>query len=352
MVNARQRILAVLAHQTPDRVPTDIWIVPEAYRKLQEHFGKGVDINERLNIDTPASAEPRYVGPTLPKTVASGMLGYWGIRTRKIDYGCGEYDEISFNPLASAQTIDDLEAYAWPKVEWFDFSGLAGQLRKHHDRKVTKCGYMAPFTFHVYLRGLENALTDPLLAPEFTEHLLGRLCEFFYAYHRRMFEAGEGLIDMGEVTDDYGMQTGPLISLETFRRFYKPHMKRFCGLTHEFGARVFHHDDGAMRDFLPDLLEVGIDILNPIQWRCSGMDMEGLKQDFGSRLVFHGGIDNQHTLPFGSSADVRTEVRRAIDTLAGDKTGYILAPCHNIQANTPVENIIAMYDEAHHYGRF
>jgi len=173
-----------------------------------------------------------------------------------------------------------------------------------------------------------------------------------YDHHRRMFQACEGLIDVTQVTDDYGMQTGPLMGLETFRGFYRPHLQRFIDLAREFGIRVFHHDDGAIRDFLPDMAEMGIDVLNPIQWRCPGMEIEALKRDFGDSMCFHGGIDNQQTLPFGSAADVRAEVRRCIDVLAADGTGYVVAPCHNIQANTPVENILAMYDEAHEYGAF
>ena len=132
----------------------------------------------------------------------------------------------------------------------------------------------------------------------------------------------------------------------------KPHLQRFIDLCHGFGIKVFHHDDGAIREFLPDLVDMGIDILNPIQHVCPGMGMEGLKRDFGDKLCFHGAIDNQQVLPFGTPEDVRAEVRYAIDALASDQTGYILAPCHNLQAVTPVENIIAMYDEAGKYGRF
>jgi uroporphyrinogen decarboxylase len=115
---------------------------------------------------------------------------------------------------------------------------------------------------------------------------------------------------------------------------------------------VFHHDDGAIRPFLPELVDMGIDILNPVQHTCPGMEMKGLKRDFGARLCFHGGIDNQKVLPFGTPEEVRQEVRRAIDALASDGTGYILAPCHNLQAVSPVENIVAMYDEAFRYGTF
>jgi uroporphyrinogen decarboxylase len=122
-------------------------------------------------------------------------------------------------------------------------------------------------------------------------------------------------------------------------------------LARSHGIHVFYHTDGAARDIIPDLLTVtGIEVLNPIQWRCPGMDMGELKAEFGSQICFHGAIDNQQTLPFGTPEEVRAEVRRCIDTLAADGTGYILAPCHNIQAVSPVENIIAMYDEAWHYG--
>ena len=167
-----------------------------------------------------------------------------------------------------------------------------------------------------------------------------------------MFEACEGLIDVTQVTDDLGTQNGPMISPRTFREFYRPHMQRFIDLAHSFGIEVFHHDDGAIRAFIPDLVEMGIDILNPMQWTCPGMELEGLKRDFGGDLCFHGGIDNQRILPFGTPDEVRAEVRHNIDALASDRTGYILAPCHNIQPITPVENIVTMYDEAWKYGKF
>jgi len=351
-MDSRERMLAVMNREVPDRVPTDIWAVPEVVAKLREHFGPDADPYALLHVDGMAWVGAKYVGPALPAAGPDETVDLWGVRRRKVEYGTGTYWEMSHNPLAGARTIDDLEAYPWPRPDWFDYSEMAAAARGHRDKKVVQCGYMAPFTFHQYLRGLEGSLTDPLTAPEFTHHLLGRLCEFFYEHHRRMFEACAGLIDVAQVTDDYGMQTGPIMSPATFREFYRPHLKRFIDLTHEFGIRAFHHDDGAIRDFLPDLIEIGIDILNPIQWRCPGMEMAGLKRDFGDQLVFHGGIDNQQTLPFAAEPDVRAEVRRAIDTLASDRTGYILAPCHNIQANTPVGNIIAMYDEARHYGKF
>jgi uroporphyrinogen decarboxylase len=255
------------------------------------------------------------------------------------------------NPLSEARTIDDLEAFAWPSPDWFDYSGMPEQAAEARKTHAVQCGYMAPFYMHNKLRGLEQSLVDPLVDPDFTHHLLKRICDYDYAYHRRMFEACEGLIDVAQVTDDLGSQSGPMISLETYRTFYAPHHRRFIDLCKEFGIRVMHHDDGSMRAFLPDLVDLGIDILNPVQWTCPGMHMEELKADFGDRICFHGGVENQRILPFGSPEDVRAEVRHCIDALASDGTGYILCSCHNMPPNTPVENVLAMYDEARHYGR-
>jgi uroporphyrinogen decarboxylase len=133
------------------------------------------------------------------------------------------------------------------------------------------------------------------------------------------------------------------------RRFLFPGMKRMVELTRQNGSHVFHHSDGSIRQILPDLIELGIQVLNPIQWRCKGMEREGLKRDFGDQLIFHGGVDNQLTIPFGTPADVRKEVEENIRIL-GAGGGYILAPCHNIQDNTPAENIIALYEAGLEFG--
>ncbi len=349
-MNARERVLAAIHRQPFDRVPTDIWATGEVWQRLRERFGTDAEVRAALHIDGMAGVGPAYIGPTLVAPPGENC-DYWGIRTRPMAYATGVYDEYSCHPLASATTIDDLEAYPWPQAEWFDFSTVREQALAGRRTQAVAGGYMAPFYQHNKLRGLELSLMDPVLAPEFTHHLLRRTCDFIYAYHQRLFEAADGLIDLAQVTDDLGSQTGPLISLALYREFYAPHHQRFIDLCRQHNVRVMHHDDGAMRDFLPDLVNMGIEILNPVQWNCPGMDAAALKRDFGDRLAFHGGIENQRILPFGSPAEVRAEVRHCIDSLANDGTGYILAPCHNIQPVTPMENIVAMYEEAWEYGR-
>jgi len=351
-MTSRERVLAAIYRQPTDRVPTDIWTTPELRAKLQAHFGPGADVNHELHIDGMASVGAAYAGPPLPSVAEGESVDFWGMRTRAVEYEGGVYNEQSHNPLSEARNVDDLNAYTWPSADWFDYSTMREEAAGKRETDVLMCGYMAPFYQHNKLRGLELSLMDPLVDPEFTHVLVNRLCDFVYEHHRRMFEACDGLIDIAQVTDDLGSQTGPLISLGVYREFYAPHHRRFIGLCREFGIKVFHHDDGSIRPFLPDLVEMGIDVLNPVQWRCADMDMDGLKNDFGGALCFHGGVDNQQTLPFGTPDEVREEVRTCIDVLAGDGVGYILAPCHNIQSITPVENVLAMYDEAWNYGRF
>lgn len=355
-MNSRERVLAAIHHQPCDRVPTDIWATLEVQQKLAAHFGSIEAAYRELHIDGLPGVAARYIGPPLPQFPegtdegSAIFYGIWGMRLKRMGYGDGVYLEQANFPLAGLNTIADLEAFAWPSADWFDYSAMrqqAGALRQTH---AVACGYMAPFYLHNLLRGLETSLMDPFDDAEYTHFLLQKLCDFEYEYHRRMFEACDGLVDVAQVTDDLGSQAGPLISLKTYREFYAPHHRRFIHLCHEFGIQVFHHDDGAMRAFLPDLIELGINILNPVQWTCPGMELTALKRDFGQALCFHGGIDNQRVLPFGTPEEVRAEVRHCIDALASDGTGYILAPCHNLQVVTPLENIIAMYDEAWRYG--
>jgi len=350
-MNARERMLAAIRHEPMDRIPTDIWATPEVMARLQAHFGEGVDVRDALHIDGMAGVGAAYVGPALPEPPAGETIDYWGLRHKRVAHQGGAYDEQVFYPLAFAEREADLDDYTWPTTDWFDYSGMRAAAEAARRHQVVQCGYMAPFYFHNLLRGLEQSLIDPLLNPDLTHAIVNRISDFFYAHHRRMFEACEGLIDIAQVTDDLGSQTGPLIGLDLYREFYAPHHKRFIDLCHEFGIAVFHHDDGSCRPFLPLLVEMGIDILNPVQWTCPGMDLHDLKASFGDRVCFHGAIENQRILPFGTADEVRAEVRHCIDALASNGTGYILAPCHNLQVNTPIENILAMYDEARQYGR-
>ena len=204
-------------------------------------------------------------------------------------------------------------------------------------------GGSEPFLTYADLRGQEQALMDLVINPEMVHYCLDKLYTLAYEKSRKLYETLPGVITHSFVAEDMGSQEDLIFSPPQIREFFIPWMKRMIGLAHEAGVFVFHHSDGAIRKIIPDMIEAGIDVLNPLQWRCRGMDREGLKRDFGSKLIFHGGVDNQQTLPFGTAEDVRAEVRENLKIFG---RGYILAPCHNIQAVSPAENVVAMYEAA------
>ena len=345
-MNHRERILAAMRHQPVDRIPTDIWAVPEMWDKLRQHLGvtEILDVYDRLGIDGIIEIKPPYIGPALPRS-GDYWENEWGMGHRPQKVAGGVYDEQVRYPLAQAETIADLEAFPWPSPDWYDYSALPALATQAPGRAIG-CGYTACFFYHNLLRGLELSLMDPLLRPEFTRYLVQRLSDFFTEYHRRCFDATRGLVDVTQVTDDFGSQAGLLINPRIFDQFYGYTMQRAIELAREHGIIVFHHDDGDLRRLLPRLVGMGIQVLNPIQWRAGNWDLAELKATYGHLLCFHGGVDNQQTLPFGRPDDVRTQVRRLKQVLGSDGTGYIVAPCHNIQAITPLENILALYETA------
>jgi len=201
------------------------------------------------------------------------------------------------------------------------------------------------------IRGTEQMLLDFAGDPELAEYVLFKLNEFASAHTQKILEAGEGHIDITQVTDDFGSQTGLLMSEAMIERYMGKYYESNVAIARAYGAHVFHHDDGAIARLVPWIVGKGCEVLNPLQWHLPGWDLPKLKAEFGAKLCFHGGIDNQLVLPFQGVDEVMAEVRACVDALYSDNTGYILAPCHNIQANTPVENVVAMYEYAKGYGR-
>ncbi|BCW98693.1 MAG: uroporphyrinogen decarboxylase [Armatimonadota bacterium] len=342
----RERWLAVLTRQKPDRVPMDYWATGEATEKLCAHLGCTYDeMLQRLHIDRPVSVGPSYIGP--PPEEGTDI---WGLRRRTVDYGTGAYSEVVGEPpLARFSSPEEIEAnYRWPRVDDWDFSVLPDQV-KGKEHLPVQGGGSEPFLLYKLLRGEEQAFVDLVENPEIVHYCLDRLFDLAYQTTLRIFETIPGVVMITYVAEDLGGQEGLMYSPAQIREFLLPRMKRMIELTKQHGSFVFHHSDGAIRDILPDLIEAGIQILNPVQWRCRGMDREGLKRDFGDRLIFHGGVDNQQTLPFGTVEDVRQEVLDNLRIL-GEGGGYILAPCHNIQAVGPAENVVAMYETGYEYG--
>jgi uroporphyrinogen decarboxylase len=342
----RERWLAVLQRKKPDRIPMDYWTTSEAQGKLMEHLGVSTTEArcERLHIDNKVGVGPRYVGPAVP-----AGSDVFGCRYKDTAYGTGIYSECVHNPLAAFTSVAQIEkGYRWPSPDWYDYAQIPADIRGQ-DRHPIQGGGSEPFLTYKNLRGDVQAFIDLVENPEIVHYCLDKLFGLAYENTRRIYEAIPGKVVISYVAEDMGGQEDLMISPDQARTFLLPRMKRVMDLVHQAGAYVFHHNDGAVRKIIPDMIALGSDVLNPIQWRCRGMEREGLKRDFGDRLVFHGGVDNQQTLPFGTAEEVRREVADNIRIL-GRGGGYIIAPCHNIQAVSPAENVTALYEAGYEHG--
>ena len=343
----RERWLAVLNGETPDRLPMDYRATPEATRKLLDYLGCGTlsEAFDRLHIDPVVTVGPKYVGPPIPKDEDVFGIGY-----ENTDYGEGHYRNAVRHPLAQYNSIGEIEAdYQWPSPDWYDYSVIPNQI-EGKEECVIRGGGSEPFATYKWLRGVERGYLDLIEHPDMVHYCLDKLYGLCYEKTRRIYETIPGKVIWTWVAEDLGTQEGLLVSLEHIKEFFLPRMRRMVDLVHEADAFAFHHSDGAIRENIPNVIDVGMDVLDPVQWRCKGMDREGLKRDFGDKLIFHGAMDNQFTLVRGTVADVRREAEENI-RIFGPDGGYILGPCHNIQVVSPPENIVAMYEAGYEYGQ-
>jgi len=342
----RERFRAIVNHEVPDRIPLHYRATEEADAKLMQYLGLATaqERNARLHLEPGMGVGGRYVGP--PPAPGKDLHG---IEYRTIEYEGGTYRECATHPLAQFKTIEEIEDnYTWPNPDWWDYSHIRKRV-EGKDHLPVSGGGSEPFLRYKYLRGDMQAFMDLLENPELAHYIIGKLYDEAYEATRRTYEQIPGRVDSTSVAEDLGSQEGLLYSPEILREFFLPYMKRMMDLAHQAGAKVATHSDGSIRAIIPDLIEMGMDILDPVQWRCKGMEREALKRDFGGRLVFHGGMDNQYTLPFGTVEEVVAEVRDNIHIL-GAGGGYVLGPCHNIQVVGPPENVVACYDTAWNEG--
>ncbi len=348
----RERWAAVVEGTRPDRVPCDYMGTGEITCRLKRDLGCADDrqLWERLGADKLVHLAPRHPRAVEDTWHIQSHFSVWHVKTRQVPYagGLGCYEEAVEHPLAGAASARDVDRFDWPDPNEWDISGLRAQCEEWRDYPLL-AGGSEMFYLYCRLRGMERALEDLIADAAVADAILEHIGAIDLALTRRILDDVGSFVMFSYVAEDLGTQESLLLSPRLFRRFLKPHMVRMIELFHSYGVKVFHHDDGAMRPLLPELIEMGIDLLNPVQWRCRGMEREALARDFGGQIVFHGGIDNQTTLPFGSPEDVRREVGENI-AIFREAKGYIVAPCHNLQANTSTANVLALYEAVREYG--
>ncbi len=362
-MDSRERTFLALNHEQPDRVPTDLWISHGACRKLEAATGPGLEaFLDRHDVDLRYIAGPRYVGPPLRQFADATTEDLWGVRRRRVAVpvpgGEESYDEVAWSPLAGATSVEEVERYPhWPSPDWFDYSAIAAQCRTVREQgrvavfQGDRLNRIAQLKPAMYLRGVQAILEDMALRPDLARAIFARIVAFYDAYAARIYEAAAGQLDVVLTGDDFGSQNGPLVSPAMWLEFLAPGFAGYVRLAHSYGLRVMHHTCGAVAPLVPLLIERGLDVLQSLQPEARGMDAGALKARFGSRLSFQGGISIQRTLPFGAPEDVRREVRERVEALAPGG-GYILCTAHNIQADAPVENVLALVQAYHDYGRY
>ncbi len=361
-MDSRERVARALEHKEPDRVPIDYWATAEVNARLLERYGFSSqdELLDHFNVDFRYLEGPAYIGPE-PLTHPDGSVeDHFGVpRTRvKVGHGgqTGEYWEVVRSPLENAETIEEvIDYHKWPDPDWFDYecvkeqvSGLkrTGKVIVFIGDRMNRCAQLKPA---MYVRGIVKILEDLVLNPEIAEYVFNRITKFYLEYARRIVEAAGNGIDIFMTGDDFGTQNGLIMSPDMWRRFLMPGFKAFMGLAKKHGFWTAHHSCGAIEPIIPDMIGCGLDILNPIQPEARGMGGGGLKKRFGEQLCFHGSISIQRTLPFGSPEEVRNEVRKRFEEL-GPQGGFIYCTAHNIQVDTPIDNIEALFKAYHDLG--
>jgi uroporphyrinogen decarboxylase len=347
----RQRVKMAMRHQTPDRVPVDFLATMEIWGRLIEHFKPDTTgigpaeffdpareaILRRFDVDCRVLSYDMFCAPpeglihegahvdwwiSMNRSTPNRMWrqvnpddtfnDIWSTHSYRMETAVGAYEGFKTWPLSKAESIEDLKQHPWPDPGWWDFRPLPAimQALDAHDEYHLRFRIGSVFEIGWQLRGLEEFMMDLASNPAIPMYIMDRLTEIY---------------------------------LENTRRVYvRPHHVRIIELAHRYGKPVMYHTDGAIYPLIPDFIEMGVDVLNPLQPDAKGMDMQKIKDEFGDRLTFHGGVDIMRTLPKGRPEQVAAEVQERVRVL-GRGGGYILCSSHHIQPDTPIQNVIEMY---------
>lgn len=344
-MNSRQRVRMAIAHKKPDKIPVAFEAVGTVVEKLMKHYGFSdySELIEKYDVDI-VPTQPQYCGPSLKSYVNSkGQLvrqSYWGYEETIHKTEVDEYPITTYFPLNGIDSIEEIDNYQFPDPDWFDYSPITETCKKYPDKAII-VGHEGPFQIVTYLMEMDRFFILMLDEPEVAQYLLDKIVNFELEYYKRIFEAGNGRIDILRPHDDYGTQISLLFSVDTWRNFFKENTKKLVDLAHKYDAFYQQHSCGAVRPIIPELIKCGVDVLEPIQ-KVKGLEPENLQKDFGGKITFHGGIDTQNLLPHGTPEAVKREAEYFMQIL-GKNGGYILMASQAFEGDVPIENIEAIY---------
>ena len=368
----RERVLAATSGYEVLPVPMDVFengIYPQLEVGLREHFGLEKahfsDLLVALGADL-RWGTPIYVGPELEQAAYEGEVAFPFKRIIRNIWGTWEgfatYSDLLERPLAEAHTIADVEAHKWPDPVWFDYDRMTWIMYPEDESlsmpewaeanadfaRIAGDGWSPLFSRVMDLCGFEEGLLKISTEPAVVSAIVNKVGEFYEGYYTHLAKSARGYADFISFGDDFAHQGGMILSPDHWRKFFLPVWKRLFAIAHENDLKPMMHMCGSVRPVLGDLIDAGLEVFEVMQVTAAGMDPVELKREFGQHLTFYGGINTQETLPYGTSEDVRQEVRERIEVMA--KGGrYILASMHFLMDEVPPENVLAMYDEARAY---
>ncbi len=375
---SRERVRATLMHKEPDCVPVILGgsanhLTETRYVMLRDHFGvEEIPRRTLVGYYTTPDYNPildkletdfRFIHLRPPSDfVANSLLGdfqeftdEWGL-THKLMYG---HYILEGTPLGGDLTRERIDNFSWPDpYEKIRIAGLKEEVEDLYHN--TDCSIVAHrpiygnlWEYTKWLCGMEKALMMTALEPSIFDYLIGKLSEVLDGYYDAFLSVVGPYVDIVEMAEDLGTNRGPIFNPEVYKKHLKPRHKQTIEMIKKKApnAKVMLHCDGAIRKFLPDLIEAGFEVLNPIEGHLPGMDPEGLKRDFGNEIVFQGGVDIKNVLNQGTIDEVYTEVKLRIDQM-GENGGYILAPAHNFGNDIPLENMLAFFEAGKEIGNY
>jgi uroporphyrinogen decarboxylase len=382
-MNSRERVMLALNHKEPDRIPIDLGgsicssIHKNAYIELKKYLGmdleeiKMADYVQQLPYLDEALLEHFDVDfrmVQLPAATAADVdifeegdyyafIDRWGSKLHMPKEGGLYFDWVDF-PIKEA-TMRALDNYTWPQPDPPEYNAQlreqAGHLYQETDYALVGSAVIGGGIFEQPARtmGLENFFMALVSEPQFADRLMGQITDIYIESCDNYLDQVGEYLQVFTFWDDVCGQNGWLIAPDVYRKMVKPKQRRLVeAIKRKTEAKIYYHSCGAVFDLIPDLIELGFDILNPVQVSARGMDTRRLKKEYGQDIIFWGGgVDTQHVLPFGKPEEVADEVKRRIDDLAPDG-GFVFAAVHNIQALVPPENIVAAFETALQYGKY
>lgn len=344
-MTSKERVMAAFDHEQPDRVPCWCGASDEFWAKAKSELGLDDEALRVRFADDFRRVYTVYNGPDFELSKEATYRTPFGVERHGMGYG-----HPTSHPLAKA-TLRQIHDYRWPEPTWMDVSGIKADALKYDGQYAILGGEWSPFWHDaIDLMGMEELYLKMCSRPDLVEALLKHIVDYYLEVSRRILEAAGDVIDIFFIGNDFGGKNGPLMGPTMFARFLLPHLKRLFDLGHSYGLKVQLHCCGGFAPLIPLMAEAGLDALHAIQPTCRGMDLQTLKDDYGDRLVFNGAIDSHHVLIDGTPESVRAETRRVLDIMMPGG-GYVAGASHDtILQDTPVENVLAMFDTVCEYG--